>query len=159
MATDWGPVIQTGIGALAALAGGFIGAWWQARTQQRVERGRRLERASDVLASVMKLLEDLQPRWFKFPGPTDRYVLDELRHEREAIGRQLLVLAASHPSARVRLLTLELDQAVGDALTNVDLLADAAQAKQPEVEELVEEAVEATRRHAPCCWTSLTRSS
>jgi hypothetical protein len=43
----------------------------------------------------------------------------------------------------VRLLTLELDQAIGDALTNVDLLVDAAQAEQPDVEELVEQAVEA----------------
>ena len=143
MATDWGPVVQTGIGAVAALVGGFIGAWWQARTQQRVERARRLERAADVLASVMSLLEDMQPRWFKYPGPTDRYDVAELQHKREAIGRQLLVLAASHPSARVRLLTLDLDQAVGDALTNVDVLVDAAQAKQPNVEDLVEQAVAA----------------
>jgi hypothetical protein len=31
--TDWGPVVQTAIGAVAAIGGGFIGAWWQARGQ------------------------------------------------------------------------------------------------------------------------------
>jgi hypothetical protein len=44
VATDWAPVIQTGIGALAALCGGFLGAWWQARAQQRIERDRRQRR-------------------------------------------------------------------------------------------------------------------
>jgi hypothetical protein len=31
VATDWAPVIQTGIGAAAALGGDFVGAWMQGR--------------------------------------------------------------------------------------------------------------------------------
>lgn len=36
MATDWAPVIQTGVGA--ALGGAALGAWLQGRSQERIER-------------------------------------------------------------------------------------------------------------------------
>jgi len=59
--TDWGPVVQTGIGATAALAGGLISAWVQGRYQQRMGRGRRRERAAEILAEARALLTDAHP--------------------------------------------------------------------------------------------------
>jgi hypothetical protein len=53
--TDWGPVVQTAIGAVAAILGGFVGAWWQARGQQRIER----DRAAETAAAAIEQLQDL----------------------------------------------------------------------------------------------------
>ena len=61
MPTDWAPVVQTGIGAVAAIGGGFVGAWWQARGQQRIERDRRRDRAVETAAAAIELLQDLDP--------------------------------------------------------------------------------------------------
>jgi hypothetical protein len=60
VATDWGPAVQTGIGAAAAIAGGFLGAWMHGRIQQRAERQQRRERAAEVLAEVATILDDLE---------------------------------------------------------------------------------------------------
>lgn len=54
-------MVQTGIGAVAAIGGGFVGAWWQARGQQRIERDRRRDRAAETAAAAIELLQDLDP--------------------------------------------------------------------------------------------------
>jgi alkanesulfonate monooxygenase SsuD/methylene tetrahydromethanopterin reductase-like flavin-dependent oxidoreductase (luciferase family) len=56
VATDWGPIVQTSIGAVAAIGGGFVGSWIQVRYQHRSERDRRRERAAEVLAEARALL-------------------------------------------------------------------------------------------------------
>jgi hypothetical protein len=67
-------VIQTGIGAAAALGGGAIGAWLQAKGQERteqrrlqreqaVERQQRRDRAAVVLAEASALLASSKAHW------------------------------------------------------------------------------------------------
>jgi hypothetical protein len=46
------------MGAVAAIGGGLVGAWWQARAQQRIERDRRRDRAAQTAAAAIELLQD-----------------------------------------------------------------------------------------------------
>src|SRR5829696_8404157 len=71
VATDWTPILQTGLGAITAIGGGMAAAWLQGKSQERIERRRlrreedveghqRRERAAEVLANVSALLGDIQ---------------------------------------------------------------------------------------------------
>ena len=140
MATDWAPVIQTGIGAAAALGGGFIGAWWQARAQQRIERGRQRDRAAQSIAAAVELLQDLDPYRLVNIGPSSQKAeLKRLTQRRLDVRGQLWVLAAGHPSRDVRELAINAAQALGDspaASTNyVEKLAEADEAAIPDARE------------------------
>jgi hypothetical protein len=42
------------MGAVAAIGGGLVGAWWQAPAQQRIER----DRAAETAAAAIGLLQD-----------------------------------------------------------------------------------------------------
>jgi hypothetical protein len=46
------------MGAVAAIGGGLVGAWWQAPAQQRIERDRRRDRAAETAAAAIGLLQD-----------------------------------------------------------------------------------------------------
>jgi hypothetical protein len=102
--TDWGPVIQTGVGAVAALGGGFIGAWWQGRGQQRIEQDRRRQQAAEVLAEITVLLEEIDPNrfFFKFTNEDWLKAVEPFVRRHETLRTQLLALTTRHPAAKVR---------------------------------------------------------
>jgi hypothetical protein len=140
VATDWAPVIQTGIGAAAALGGGFVGAWWQARAQQRIERDRRRDRAAQATAAAVELLQDLDPYRVVHVGPSSyKAELKRLTQRRLDVRGQLWVLAAGHPSKDVRELAINAAQALGDSLTAstnyVENLADLDEDAIPDARE------------------------
>ena len=115
VATDWGPVVQTGIGAVAALGGGALGAWFQGRSQQRIERERRRERAAQTAAAVVELLHDLNPyreewRYSKYSSK-----LGAIDLRRIEVRWELWVLAAGHPSKQVRSLARATVQPINDS--------------------------------------------
>lgn len=136
MATDWAPVIQTGIGAVAALGGGFIGAWLQSKNQERieqrrlqreqvVERQQRRDRAAVLLAEVSSLLRDSKDQWMladtlplKSPQVEKslRSNYQRLKDRHEAAREQLLAMAISGPSPEVRGQVRELDEALDSSL-------------------------------------------
>jgi hypothetical protein len=73
VATDWGPILQTGIGAVAATGGGFAAAWMQGRSQLQLERQRRREAAAETLAAVTEFLEFVYPKYLlSLKEPTDQ---------------------------------------------------------------------------------------
>jgi hypothetical protein len=117
VATDWGPVVQTGIGAVAAIGGGFVGAWWQARGQQRVERDRRRDRAAETAAAAVELLQDLDPyEVVEIDRSSYEAEVKALTRRRLDVRGQLWVLAAGHPSKDVRERAIDAAQALGDSL-------------------------------------------
>jgi hypothetical protein len=128
MATDWGPVAQTAIGAVAALGGGVIGGWLQGRNQDRLERNRRRDEAAKVVASTTALLRDADPtgelasitHW----GAVDN-TLAELQRRQKQLQQPLLVMAASTPSKTVRRLAQDLEVALAISLESTTLAVDS----------------------------------
>jgi len=123
VATDWGPILQTGIGAVAATGGGFAAAWMQGRSQLQLERQRRREAAADTLADATRLLENFEPDFLptrEAPAPGE-----PLLGERKGIRLRLLQLAAKQPSRRVRrrigLLDTKISAVIGVSLAYLDL--------------------------------------
>ena len=123
MPTDWGPIVQTGIGAVAAIGGGCVGAWVQGRYQQRTERDRRRERAAEILAEVRALLTDANPdplgtivteEWLQetFPTIRDRWLQARI---------PLLTIAVARPSKQVSDLARRLEEATSGTLARVGL--------------------------------------
>jgi hypothetical protein len=119
MATDWAPIIQTGIGAGAALGGGFIGAWAQARYQRRAEQDRRREQEGAVLAEVRALLTDLAPDLLGLFATkrNTRDVFIPLNERWERIRIPLLTLAMVHEDKHVRDLARHLESSVSSTLS------------------------------------------
>lgn len=124
MATDWGPVVQTGLGASAALAGGFLGAWVQGRNQQRTERERRRERAAEILAEARALLTDAHPDYVAFHASPEAspQTFDEFGDRWRGIRVTLLTLPTIGESERVRGLARQLEPAIANALTRAAFL-------------------------------------
>jgi hypothetical protein len=139
VATDWAPVIQTGIGAAAALGGGVIGAWLQGRSQERIEQRRihheeradrhqRRDRAAEVLAEVSELLRDafvertlaqyLSPESLEGATGLDSDRL-ELQQRHKAAREQLILMAIREPAPEVRRLARELEKAMDSSLHSV----------------------------------------
>jgi len=110
MATDWGPVLQTGIGAVAAALGGFSAAWIQGRSQLQLQRQRRRERAADTLTEVTALAERMNPAWLNMwqRMAPDEAMRPHAEQRREVRGK-LVHLAARTPSRRVRRVIHKLD--------------------------------------------------
>jgi hypothetical protein len=111
VATDWGPVVQTGIGAVAAIGGGFVGAWVQGRTQERIERQRRREGVAELLASVSDFLMGSHPGLLAYQATSDEPNVrwDDIDASWKAfrirgldLRRKLDILAVSHPAPKVR---------------------------------------------------------
>jgi hypothetical protein len=104
VATDLTALGQTFIGAAAAIGGGFVGAWWQAQSQQRLEDKRRRERAAEVTASAYQLLLSLVPAKLMDSTTKENYtqVSLDLGRRHAEIRVQLWVLASSYPSKEVR---------------------------------------------------------
>jgi hypothetical protein len=137
VATDWwGPVIQTGIGAVAALGGGAIGAWLQAKSQERIEQRRlrreerierqeRRDRAAALLAEVSALLKDSlrQHGIMDAVSPESRVMRESLRSEVEkltdrqkVVREQLVAMAIGAPTPEVRRLVRDLEGALDSSL-------------------------------------------
>jgi hypothetical protein len=137
VATDWAPVIQTGIGAAAALVGGAIGAWLQTKGQERIEQRRlerelvmerqqRRDRAAVLLAEASALLSTSKAHWLAVdvivgrPRPImDAYRADyeRLQDRQRVVCEQLLAMAIGAPSPEVRRLAQELSAAVRDSVS------------------------------------------
>lgn len=130
MATDWAPIVQTGIGAAAAIGGGFIGAWWQERGQRRIQGDQRRERAAVVLAEVTALFEDSLP-YLVQDSDDPAGMLAALLERREKVRMPLLMLATGHPSARVRQLAGTVDHQLATSLRAMTLALQAADGDDP----------------------------
>ena len=118
MATDWGPVVQTGIGAAAAIGGGIVGAWMQARSQHSMEQQRQRERAAALVAEVIVLLIDAahdQLAIDREEGTAEAAVL-ALKQRHEAARQKLYTLSVWHPSEKVRDLAVAASGAMWEAL-------------------------------------------
>jgi hypothetical protein len=128
VATDWGPVVQTAIGAAAALGGGVIGGWLQGRNQDRLERNRRREEAAKVVASTTALLRDADPTgelaYMAHWGAVDD-TLTEVQRRQKQLQQSLLVMAASTPSKTVRRLAQDLEVALAASLESTTLAVDS----------------------------------
>lgn len=135
---DWGPILQTGIGAAAAIAGGCVGAWLQARHEQRRERDRRRERAAEAVGPVHLLLVD--SNWQRLGLNARRETFEPTftrlweRWDRDC--GALLVLSTGHPSRQVRELADAFTAAMSQTLTSTtwyvyDLLGHAADIETP----------------------------
>jgi hypothetical protein len=130
VATDWTPVIQTGIGALAAIGGGFVGAWVQGRTQQRMEQDRRPERAAEVLAGIEDFLSEAGPGLATLAVHDDPGIrlddpaasLTRLSRQQVELRKKLLVLAAGHPNAKVRNEAGVLELTLADCMASTEEL-------------------------------------
>jgi hypothetical protein len=125
MATDWSPVLQTAIGAAAAIGGGFVGAWVQGRTQERMERQRRREGVAELLASVGELVRQADPGALKYQATTDEpdirlddidATMKEFRIRSLDLRRKLNILAVSHPARKVRDLAASLEWHLGEGM-------------------------------------------
>ena len=139
MATDWAPVIQTGIGAAAALGGGVIGAWLQSRTQERIEQRRlqgeeradrqqRREGAASLLAEVSALLRDLQTekavaqRLQAGSAHELPDALEALHARSQGASEQLILMAIREPSPEVRRLARELERAMSNSVAVASMM-------------------------------------
>jgi len=116
--------VQTGVGASAALAGGFIGAWVQGRNQQRTERDRRRERAAEILAQARALLTEAHPDHVVFDANPEAspQTFDEFGDRWQGIRVPLLTLSTIGESERVRGLARQLEPAIANALSRAAFL-------------------------------------
>jgi hypothetical protein len=147
VATDWGPVTQTGIGALAAVVGAFVGAWAQGRNQRRTERQQRREKVAAVLADVTAFLDDANPDDVSLHHGSlidaEKRLLAPLDRRRQELRMQLLRLSTAHPSAKVRRLAIRLDDMLLETLTALRAVEKASQ--PPATEQNHEQATEQAR--------------
>jgi hypothetical protein len=118
VATDWGPVIQTGIGAAAAVSGGLLTAWYQARAQERAERYRRKERAAEVVLAAFQLYTDIDSLNDLDPSKSFPEAAERLWARSDRLRTQLWVLGTSHPSSKVRELAREAPSPLTNRLTS-----------------------------------------
>jgi hypothetical protein len=118
VATDWTALAQTGIGAAAAIGGGIVGAWMQARSQRSTEQQRQRERAAELVAEVLDLLIDTAPDQLAIDRQegTATPALTALKRRHEAARRKLYTLSVWHPSKRVRDLATDASNAMWEAL-------------------------------------------
>jgi hypothetical protein len=158
--TDWGPVVQTGIGAVAAIGGGAAGAWLQGTSQERIEKRRlrreedverqqRRERAASVLADVSTLLHELGAQrsfaeWYR-KEESDRQRteklfewLDPIQEREQAASEQLILMAVREPDPEVRRLARQLAQAMHDGFyrTSMYLMGRAVDSDAPSFAQL-----------------------
>jgi hypothetical protein len=134
VATDWTSVVQIIGGAGAAIGGGMAAAWFQGKSQERIEQRRlhheerierqqRRDRAAEVLADVSELLGDsaiqrtlaeaLAPESM---GAAERHYADHLQPRLKAAREQLILMAIREPSPEVRRLARQLEKAVDSSL-------------------------------------------
>jgi hypothetical protein len=161
VATDWGPLVQTGVGGLLALAGSVLGVSIQGRQQRRMERDRRRERAAELLAEVQALLTDAAPDPLGLfaTEETSKQIFTALEDRWERTRIPLLTLAASDPSKRVCDSARDLEAATantliwdrrlaGDVVAERDLseARDAANQHHADARRLLGELLEAIRR-------------
>jgi hypothetical protein len=107
-------VIQTTIGAAAAIGGGALVAWMQRRGQERIDQQRRRERASETIGTAWQLHIDSAPDRLALEEeePSARRLVAELMQRHDAMRVQLFTLAAWYPSEKVRSLALETASAI-----------------------------------------------
>jgi hypothetical protein len=138
VATDWAPVIQTGIGAVAGIGGGVIGAWLQSRSQERIEQRRlqheeradrqqRRDRAAEALAEVSGVMRgmhvqhtilDMYAQTSPEAVPERTHAdLEQLRLRQQAASEHLLLVAMREPSPKVRQLAQDLEKTMSSACT------------------------------------------
>jgi hypothetical protein len=118
VATDWTALGQTAIGAAAAIGGGFLGAWLQGHSQERIERQRQRERAAELIGVAWQLHIEAAPDMlalFEEEQHARRAVVD-LMQRHEAVRAQMWMLAVWYPSEKVRNLAMHASEAIFDSL-------------------------------------------
>jgi hypothetical protein len=143
--TDWGPVVQTGIGAAAAIGGGFVGAWWQARAQERAERQRQRERAAELGVATLRFFMDSEPSVLARLDSSDalKETAQELLAQFERLQTELWILATWYPSNQVRGLGMDLPGMLSQRLGSALLYAHARLQPDKELAEAALAAAEA----------------
>jgi hypothetical protein len=102
------------IGLAGSIGGGFVGAMLQGRYQNRVERNRRLDRTTEIIAELDGLLMDAHPAnlaLLREPERVSAWMI-ELEGRWKTIRAQLLFLAARLDSPKTRNLAQELHTSV-----------------------------------------------
>ena len=149
MATDWGPILQTGIGAVAATGGGFAAAWMQGRSQGQLERHRRREKFAEVLADTTSLLWEMDAHRPHFGHRLHDAAAFFSATERrmKSVRARLLLLVVGHPDAQVRDLSRRLDQALYELDSAMGIFVDSMEFEQSPAA-VVKLRTEARERHA-----------
>lgn len=127
VATDWTALSQTALGAAAAIGGGFVGAWLQGRSTERIEAHRRRERSAHTLAEATALLQEADPNrsLFRIKNNDVAEVMGPYLDRQEALRKPLLLLAVGHPSSRVRYLAIDLNTQLWESLQHTFTQLDA----------------------------------
>lgn len=120
MPTDWGPVLQTGIGAAAAVGGGLLGAWMQGRSQAQRTQQEQCERAAAVISAALSVhvktspsAIDTQPDFSKLAEQ-----FRNLKERYDAITTELWMLSVWYPSKTVRVLANQAVPAMQDGIAS-----------------------------------------
>jgi hypothetical protein len=106
------------MGLGAVFSGGLVGTLLQLRHQREVERDQRRERAAQVLADALALLQDLKPTAnYRADEPWRSSDIAKLKVRREELRTLLLRVAVARRSPMVRKLERELSSALDSTLT------------------------------------------
>jgi hypothetical protein len=113
---DWTALGQTAIGAVAAIGGGFLAAWVQGHSQERMERQR--QRAAELIGVAWQLHIEAAPDMLALIEDDlgARATAADLMRRHEAVRAQLWMLAVWHPSEKVRHLAMDASEAIFDSL-------------------------------------------
>jgi hypothetical protein len=157
VATDWGPLLQTGIGAAAAVAGGLLTAWYQNRVHERAEQQRRKERAAEVVTAAFEFHLDTDPE--TLAGMNKQELMeatDRLLARASLLRTQFIILTASYPSRRVRNLARDLPHLLMDRLNSSFTFALARLDADPSAQEAAEKTTKAADEKALDALADLT---
>jgi hypothetical protein len=118
-------VVQTGIAAAAAIGGGFVGAWWQVRAQERAEQQRGRERAAELVVATFRFFRDSEPSVLARRDGSDALgeTTGELMVELDRLQTELWTLATWYPSDQVRGLGMDLPGMLSERLRSALLYA------------------------------------
>jgi hypothetical protein len=114
------------VGTLGGVfVGALIGYWGQRALAAASDRRRWAERAAESIADTRMLLTDLHPDRVAFnfdPERTPAHLL-ELSDQARLVRRDIAVLGAGHPNAKVRTNATELEPAIERTWISVGWLA------------------------------------
>jgi hypothetical protein len=106
---DW---MEVGKLVVSAIGGGAVGAWFQGRNQDRVERQRQRERAADLVGIATQLHVDTAPKRvaLQVKQMNSEHPIRALMERHDEVRTQLWTLQAWHRSPQVRAVAHRLPQ-------------------------------------------------
>jgi hypothetical protein len=106
---DW---IEVGKLAVSAIGGGAVGAWFQGRNQDRVERQRQRERAAELVGIATQLHVDTAAKRVvrQVQHTNSEHPMRALMARHDEVRTQLWTLQAWHRSPQVRAVASRLPQ-------------------------------------------------